>query len=256
MTTVLTYNVWFDYRDRETRTTEIIQLIQSISPTVVCLQEVTYDMYSIFLTKLNSLGYQSCFTSLQQFQKIANKGYGVVIFSKTPIVSVGISPFIDTKMGRYFVVVKLNNGLRIISTHLESMPQYAESRQNQIQQILESTQLMPEVIWTMDSNLTETGEDKFPKNTGLIDCWDVAGCPANMQYTYDAKTNNNILNKFQSRLDRIYYKTKSKLVPTEFQLVGNYNIPSTKAPPSDHYGILVKFSNDPDTLRQNSSSEL
>lgn len=240
---VLTYNVWFDYRERDTRITEIIQLIQSLSPTVICLQEVTHDMYQIFESKLGFIGYQSCFKDIKQYQKIANKGYGIVIFSSTPIESTGISPFIHTKMGRYFAVVKLRDygGLRVISTHLESLPQYSESRQQQIQQILENTQLMPDVIWTMDSNLTDSGTDCFPLGTNLNDCWITAGSPNELRFTYDAKTNNNILNKFQSRLDRIYYKFKSSWVQTNFQLVGNYNIPSTKAPPSDHYGVLVKF---------------
>jgi endonuclease/exonuclease/phosphatase family metal-dependent hydrolase len=245
---VLTYNVWFDYRNKDTRTVEIVQLIQSVSPTIVCLQEVTYDMYTYFETKLGTLGYQSCFKNLKQFQKIANNGYGIVIFSKTPIESAGITPFINTKMGRYFAVVKLKEfgGLRIISTHLESLPQYMESRQHQIHQILENTQLMQDVIWTMDSNLTDSGTDCFPVGTNLTDCWITAGSPNEARYTYDAKTNDNILNKFQSRLDRIYYKFKSNWVQTSFQLVGNYNIPTTKAPPSDHYGVLVKFQKIPE----------
>lgn len=236
---VMSYNVWFDHRDRDTRVTEIINLCQRLNPSVICLQEVTHQMYTTFADKLGNIGYMSSFKDSKQYQKVATSGYGVVIFSKIPLVSVRVSPFMKTKMGRYFIIAKLQNGINIITTHLESMPQYAETRQEQIRQIMEIVPMIKDVIWTMDSNLTNRNGDTFPENS-LNDCYHIAGSPATARFTYDAKTNSNILNKYQSRLDRIYYQS-SKLAQTKFELTGNYNIPTTKAPPSDHYGILAEF---------------
>lgn len=222
---VVTYNVWFDYRDQDKRTAEIILLLRSIGSTVVCLQEVTPKTYPMIESELKKDGYQSCFNNVEQFQKIAKIGYGVVIFSKQPILSVSVCPFINTRMGRYFIIVKLKN-LSIITTHLESLPQSAKTRQKQIQQILESVTLLPSVIWTMDSNLTDTSNDGFP-NCGLKDCWIEAGSPEESRFTY-------VSPKYQSRLDRVYHNTN--LSVTNFQLIGNYDVP-----PSDHYGVSVEF---------------
>lgn len=61
------------------------------------------------------------------------------------------------------------------------------------------------------------------------------GSVAAKKYTYDYTLNNNIIYKYRSRLDRIYYK--GQIEQSGFTLFGN----DTQLPLSDHYGIQLDF---------------
>lgn len=232
MLTIATYNVWFDTRTINDRIKKIYDLLVSESPTVMCLQEVTAFIYAVLVPKLEKQGYVSCYTSVDHFKKVTEKvGYGVLIMSKIPFASVNIVPFMKTSMGRYYVIAKLAS-LYIVNTHLESLGNNKETRKSQLNQILEFMKMVPNTVLCMDSNLTDTGDDKFPDTDKLniADAFIVDGSIEEKRYTYDCNNNENIIYKFRSRLDRIYHRGVTQL---SFSMFGMTD------PPSDHYGLKM-----------------
>jgi len=236
--TIVSYNIWFDSRHIQVRLNKIIEMLGYMQPTIICFQEVTHATYPVLVESFVKQGYQSCYKDLEQFKKIAQIGYGVLTLSKLPIISVNFIPFIETSMGRYFSVAKLQNGIVIINTHLESLGTNYIVRQNQISQLIELMNIIPISILTMDSNLTDKKNDIFPQNERIYDAYIVDGSSKDKEYTYDCKTNKNVLYKYQTRLDRIYY---SNLKQLDFSLFGETEIPEIEVPPSDHYGIRMAF---------------
>lgn len=238
--TIVSYNIWFDSRHIQNRVNKIIEMLGYMQPTIICLQEVTHATYSLLVDTFTKQGYQSCYKDLEHFKKIAQIGYGVLTLSKLPIISVNFVPFIETSMGRYFSVSKLQNGVTVINTHLESLGTNSGIRQKQIGQLIELINIIPISILTMDSNLTDKKDDIFPQNEGIVinDGFIIDGSNKDKEYTYDYKTNKNVLYKYQTRLDRIYY---TKLKQLDFSLFGEMEIPEIAIPPSDHYGIRMVF---------------
>lgn len=221
----------------------IKSLLASMSPTIIALQEVTVESFSVLFRFLTKAGYFCNYKREQNFQP--SNGYGVCIFSLIPIVEAEIVPFHVTQMGRYFVRVLLANGTYVVTTHLESLPQFASIRNSQIRQILAhcATTNAPH-IWTMDSNITPNERDTFPSQTGQspqtrwMDCFELAGSPSSEAFTYDAAKNKNILDNYRSRLDRIYIRSAAGVHLTDFRLAGTRNMPNANTPPSDHYAVF------------------
>lgn len=242
MLSIISYNVWFDKRQIGPRLEAILAILTNMRPDIICLQEVTALSYSVFVDNLAKVGYTSCYKSLDHFKKVTESvGYGVLTLSRRPILSVNIVPFMKTKMGRYYTIVKLDCGY-VLNTHLESLGVNRDVRSQQIGQILEFFSMVPTAILTMDSNLTDDGADTFPIIDWITDAFIADGSDESKKYTYDCMTNDNVLNKFRTRLDRIYYK--GNIRQHEFNLFGETPIAETRAPPSDHFGVRMVFSTD------------
>lgn len=237
---IVTYNIWFAKRYLSERMEGLVQILQDLSPTIICLQEVTAVSYQYVVPYLESCGYHTD-VNLDEFKKSAICGYGNITLSLIPIVSTKTYPFLKTSMGRYFSVSKLENGIFVLNTHLESLWPHAQVRQKQIQQMLDMTNLMTDVVWAMDSNLSDKKNDCFPSDSPVTDAFLEIGQPEEHRFSYDAERNNNINSKYRSRLDRVYFKS-DKFVITDYQLVGTANLPTINIPASDHFGIQVQFS--------------
>jgi endonuclease/exonuclease/phosphatase family metal-dependent hydrolase len=242
MMSIVSYNIWFDRKNISDRIDKICNIFKNTLPDVICLQEVTGFTYLILRGNLEKLGYQSCYKDFKHFEKTTEKvGYGILILSKIPILSVNIVPFMYTSMGRYFIVAKLKGDIYVVNTHLESLSINVEVRQLQIKQLMEFMGMLPTAILTMDSNITDVGNDKFPSSEiKMVDAFVQDGSSNLKKYTYDYTTNRNIPNKYKTRLDRIYYK--GSIVQKSFSLIGTEDIASSGAPPSDHYGLRLDFS--------------
>lgn len=236
MLTVVTYNVWFDSKTIGNRLTQILSELITQDPTVICLQEVTGFIYSVLVPELKKLGYSSCYNDLEHFKKTTERvGYGVLILSKIPFASVNIVPFMNTGMGRYYVIVKLDTlGIYIVTTHLESLGPNKETRKSQIKQIIEFMNMVPNSILCMDSNFTDAGDDRFPVADGkIIDAFVKDGSSSSKKYTYDYVNNKHILGRYRSRLDRIYYCGQA-IHQLDFDMFG-----TGAEPASDHYGLKL-----------------
>ena len=236
----LTYNIWFDHRYRKIRIQYIANQISSLNPTYVCLQEVIEESANIIIPHLKKLGYHCCFADVKSFMlclKQMKTSYGVLLFSKVPFEKVEAVQFNDTKMGRFYIKAKID-GVKLICTHLESLPPNSAARQSQIKQILSDIGDSP-FIWGMDSNLLD-GEDE--QLIAPFDAFLKIGQPKDKCFTFDARRNGNVLNtRYINRLDRVLYRFSWKTELSDFSLVGTENIQEIGVPPSDHFGVLCKF---------------
>ena len=83
----------------------------------------------------------------------------------------------------------------------------------------------------------------------MFDAWEACGCDETKKFTWDCQLNDN--KQFQgfsprARYDRMFFSSmkKSGIKCEQFELVGKERIPSIGLFPSDHFGMLVKFSVD------------
>ena len=117
---VLSYNIWFEDRDRLARLEALMATIVDLDPDVICLQEVIPDIYEVL--KLKLLQYPYHFPSVLAYR------YGSVIISKHRMEEGINKEFLGSRMGRSLlcatvkVPTKNNSFTSIIigNTHFES----------------------------------------------------------------------------------------------------------------------------------------
>ena len=125
---LMTYNVrvfnLYDWVKNVRYKNSIINLIHSVSPDILCLQEYVYDERKIFNTRdtlLNLLGYkyykESFYTEKKYFH------FGSAIFSRYPIID---SKAYDLDGGRIFfvfhkIVFPDNDTIYLFNVHLQSI---------------------------------------------------------------------------------------------------------------------------------------
>lgn len=245
---VMTYNIWFDDKYIIERTNKIVQMIKNYGCDFVCLQEVRPNTYQILKQELSKLYeiFQSFITE--------NLAYGSVVMCKKGICTIVEPYYYDfpvTKMGRKLVGCevsfkdpKLN--LHVMTTHLESMTGNADVRNQQFITIKEVIKDMSNYIIGGDFNICSVKEsvENNIAHSDIFDAWIEMGCPNNIKYTFDSKTNPNITGRYQSRLDRILYNFETPVSGKikSLELIGT-NITSNEitVPPSDHYGLIATF---------------
>lgn len=241
---VLTWNIWFDNKNQKERTLRIIQIIKQLDVDIVCLQEVTVSSHALIKSRL--LGYQL-------FQIFIEEGYeyGTCILCKKDTVRV-IDPyyydFPETQMGRKILgceieLLKFGSNMHILTTHLESMWDNKDVRNQQFNVIKEVIADLDNLILAGDFNICSHKEtiEKNIQSTNLIDSWIQIGCPESIKWTYDGTKNANINGNTKSRLDRIYYRQQTRILK-ELRLVGlNATGPNIPEPPSDHYALYAVF---------------
>ena len=242
---ILTFNIWFDDRNLKERTSRIIDIISRHKPDLVCLQEVTSVSFKLIKHKLHD------YEIFQVFEELENP-YGCCILTKIKTIEV-VDPYYydypDTNMHRRIVgcEVKIrdtNYVFHVLTTHLESGSPEKDIRNRQFDIINEVIKDLENVIIAGDFNICSNSEPVIQKiqKGNLSDCWVKMGCPSMLEYTYNGVTNQNIVGKTKSRLDRILYKTSISLDPCKMLLVGTGQTNTEiYKPPSDHYGLLSNF---------------
>lgn len=242
--TVLTWNIWFSQKNMVERTMRIIQHIKSLSPTVLCLQEVTEVSYNMLSERLADYFIFQVFITERQ-------SYGTCILCKkaeTEIIEPYYYDYPDTQMGRRLVGCEIKwkgiaNSIHVMTTHLESMWENTDIRNLQFEVVKEVIKNYPNVILAGDFNICSNKEpvQQNIRNSDLIDCWEKLGCPNAIKWTYDGTVNSNISGNKRGRLDRIYYRSDN-LTSVDLSLIGlGSTSPSIAAPPSDHFGLLTRF---------------
>lgn len=268
--TVMTWNIWFDKKDRKERTEILLNEIKTYDPDIIGLQEVVEETMQIILAKMRPTYYI--------IGKIAPEiGYDTLILSKFPPIQWNRYNLPKTKMGRNLLLTILQTPTKQIAVgtfHLESV----FNRRNNTAEELKKSQL--KYIYAIspinsillgDTNLLED-EDSYPlpspespdspNNPPIIDIYYMSLRQPQPQpqslskedlqpnddsisldrvdlgtATYCGQTNKHIKDKsLQSRLDRIYVKIKRNSLKVHF-----YGLTGKITQPSDHYGVFSQI---------------
>ena len=240
---VMSYNIWFDEEKIIERILSLMHHVDTYSPDVMCFQEVLRDKYEYIKTKLKPK-YGYCFPELIKYR------YGCAIFSKYPIDSAKIISM-TSSMGRELILTKINvNNLNVViaNTHFES-----EFKLNNVTKIKQFKlvaailnqlhHIYGDVILCADTNVVESEREIFKRQFCLMkDSFVEDGSLSEKEYTYDSMTNLNLRRRnieFQSRIDRILFRTKGTMKVNNFSLLTGID---DYVQPSDHHGIMTEFS--------------
>ncbi|MFS7934009.1 putative endonuclease/exonuclease/phosphatase [Helianthus anomalus] len=187
---ILSFNVWFaESVELRIRMRAIGDIIQLHSPDVICLQEVTPDIYAVFQ---RSDWWKSYRCSLSSH----TRPYFCMQLSKLPVKSFGCEPFSYSAMGRELCIAEVlarggdTSSLVVATTHLESPcpgppkwdQMYSKERVKQANEAVDLLKKKPEYGW--------------------IDAWTELN-PKEVGWTYDTKANPMLFGnrKLQKRLD-------------------------------------------------------
>lgn len=257
--TVMTWNMWFNKKNRMERTEALLNEIRTYDPDIISLQEVVEESMKIIIAKMNPTYYI--------IGKISpDIGYDTIILSKFPPIEWNRYYLPKTKMGRNLLLTTLQTPTKQITVgtfHLESIfncgsDTAEELKKSQLNYIYAISPMNS--ILMGDTNLVND-EKPYP-----LPCKESAKCPNNppiidIYYmslpspffetelsqndesilvesaTYCGKTNKNVKDKsIQSRLDRIYIKIKRNSLKVHF-----YGLTGKITQPSDHYGVFCQI---------------
>ena len=268
--TVMTWNMWFDKKNRAQRTETLLNEVSCYDPDIVALQEVVPESLEIIIAKMKPTYYvigvnQSGFPT----------GYDTLILSKFPPIEWDRYYLPKTKMGRNLLLATLQTPTRQITVgtfHLESIFNkcantaeilkesqlkyiYAISPINSI--LMGDTNLTPYDEPRSSQNMIDLGAEDIKFNdsdpsisysepstslpdvhsASLPDVHNLGVCPFFKGATYCGHTNKHVKNKsIQSRLDRIYVKIKRNSLKVHF-----YGLTGTFTQPSDHFGVFAQL---------------
>lgn len=217
MLSIISWNIFADPTDLQWRTAEIGQVIKSLSPDVVCLQEVLYMTFIVISKVLDE--YESVYEN-PYINNTSGRAYGEMILVKKNRVSVVkkfFTPLVSSQ-GRSatFVDILTSEGkcMRISTAHLESGRDREHIRDKQVEKIEECIKGAENWIWVGDSNY-ETHKDKFQ---------------CNMTTWYE--------NRFwEGDRTASYDKVLTNQVVKDIKIVGDFKVGEKWL--SDHNGILV-----------------
>ncbi|KAK6917280.1 Endonuclease/exonuclease/phosphatase [Dillenia turbinata] len=262
---ILSYNVWFR-EDLEIfeRMRAIGELIKLHSPDVICLQEVTPNIYEIFQ---QSSWWQSYRCSVSS-EMAKTRRYFCMQLSKLPVKSFNNKPFHNSIMGRELCITEVEvqdeKPLVVATSHLESPcpapptwnQRYSKERVEQAKGVVTLLKKYPNVIFGGDMNWDDKLDGDFPLSDGWVDAW-IALRPEENGWTYDTKSNQMLSGNYplQKRLDRFVCCFRDFKI-TEIDMIGTEAIQGLSYSkekkvkrevkklilpvlPSDHYGLLL-----------------
>ncbi len=115
--TVMTWNMWFDKKNRAQRTETLLNEVRCYDPDIVALQEVVQESLNIIIAKMQPTYYIIGTIS-------PDIGYDTIILSKFPPIEWDRYYLPKTKMGRNLLLTTLQTPTRQITVgtfHLESV---------------------------------------------------------------------------------------------------------------------------------------
>lgn len=247
---LLSWNIdGLDGRNLEERITAVYQTILLKQPDVVYLQEVIQPTLAILQKKLKSK-----YHCLAPASPPAHYFVAILVKQQPHSVpgSLSSETYPGTRMGRQLVQVPLSYhgvSLLLMTSHLESMKDYARERKTQLQtafDIMVENQKDKVCIFGGDLNVREAEVKSVKVPKGVVDVWEACGADPNTRYTWDVKNNDNLdwsfPNRPQARYDRIYISpADGKLRPIRFELTGQDRLDDCGRFPSDHWGLWLEF---------------
>lgn len=246
---ILSWNIWFDDFDKYNRTISLVKNISIIKPDVICLQEVTMEVYEIIKTELNKE------TKYYYYPENLNKKYECVIISCHELKKPKTYN-LESNMGRSLIKANIlyNNESILISTcHYES--EFTNNNYLKIKQFSTVKDILNKkrkkintIIHCADTNISNDFDESMfftsDEQNNWIDVWYLNESYIHKKYnnyTYDSYKNDYLTNnkkKYKSRLDRIIF-TSSTMDSNYFKLYsGKIN---NLVEPSDHFAIITHF---------------
>ncbi|CAM2010214.1 endonuclease/exonuclease/phosphatase family protein [Acanthopleuribacter pedis] len=236
---VMTLNIWFGWFEQERRTSALIDVLATLSPDFVALQEMTVPVLRQLAGDSRLADYWFSDRDGRTFDS-----YGVVLLARRAPDVFSIHPF-TSAMNRSLVegVWSLPGGdLQVGAVHLESKQVMRDYR---LRQLRELEKPMNRGDWSLlmgDFNFCHS----FPENDvlpeGFHDLWPLLN-PGDPGWTVDTDINKMRLadkgKEKQVRFDRILLAPrKPGLRPESMQLVGNQALePGVLL--SDHFGLCL-----------------
>ncbi|GKC98116.1 endonuclease/exonuclease/phosphatase family protein, partial [Tanacetum coccineum] len=230
---ILSYNVWFADIEPRIRMRAIGDIIQLHSPDVICLQEVTPDIYAIFQRTNWWKSYKCSLSS----DKAMTRGYFCMQLSKLPVKSFGCKQFSYSAMARELCIAEVSTHgdtpLVVATSHLESPcpgppkwdQMYSKERVKQANEAVDFLKKNPNAIFCGDMNWDDKLDGEFPLPDGWIDAWTELK-PKEIGWTYDTKANPMLSanRKLQKRLDRFLISLRD-FKAESIKMVGTERIP-------------------------------
>jgi tyrosyl-DNA phosphodiesterase 2 len=239
----ITYNIWFDRHNWTNRTTAQISLFKKHNPDIICLQEVTMNLYN---TLQNDTFIQSNYIISGYLQQ----GYDVMILSKHEAAFTELK-FISRMQRRLLIADLLVNGsyIRIATSHFESLHEshaYRKDQLNMAFSVLTSKSSFLLGDFNFDNEFNKGESDNLDRS--FFDSWtiwkDRHGLNTSDGVTYPAMDGEPA-----HRLDRVMFNDE-RFELDKFEIIGKGAIETTVDhkhtygyidTPSDHYGLYVKF---------------
>jgi endonuclease/exonuclease/phosphatase family metal-dependent hydrolase len=233
------------------RCKEISRLVCNELPDLIFFQEGTVETTRIYSTLLGKNGY-----NLVSPQQLVESPYFTLAFSKVSgtCQRLHFKGPAHSEMGRdilsYEVVIN-NRATRFLSSHLESLADYKDTRTAQLEMMLDLiTDFDGPSIVAGDLNIrnkeAEQVLNKMKKKSKeknvpfqLFDCWESLGRNEKMKNTWIH--GDPSLSHIQARYDRIYCNGHF-IRATDFKLIGTDHMPApVYTTPSDHFGMIAQF---------------
>ena len=232
---ILSYNVWFDESVALLqRINEISNIIENEQPNIICLQEVTHNIYRILS---NKAWWRKYYPSYHLHNELGP--YFVLILTDDKSSRFNRKPFPYSRMGRELLYcMSEERSILIATTHLESpTPPLLNEKEriNQLKQSLDwldtkftsaqhpvttvresntmastskSLDTVQDVILIGDLNWCEHRGGKMPGDGAIpfpsshwVDAWQACN-PQDPGMTYDTTTNPMLKGSLKGRLDR------------------------------------------------------
>ncbi|EFP02767.1 hypothetical protein CRE_28560 [Caenorhabditis remanei] len=240
---VMSWNIdGLDGRSLATRMKAVAQIVKSVNPDILFLQEVVdRDLGPI--------------DKLQSLYKIyySNRGcqyYTAILVSKMfEVEKHDVIHFQNSGMYRTLQIVEGSIGgikVFLLNTHLESTREHRGQRCAQFSFCMDKCEeILAQnpgcfLFFGGDLNLRDEEVSRIPN--GILDAWVSAGSDTKTKFTWDTYRNDNKQGFYNAkmRFDRLYWH--GPLNKVQFSLEGRQRIRSCLCFPSDHWAISATFS--------------
>ncbi len=227
-----TLNVWFEPHERARRTGALRELLRDDALDVVCLQELTPEVFGVLLETPFIQDEMTVVSSLGT--------YGCAILSRLPVSS-GAELELPSSMDRTLLAARIGD-CTIATTHLESTRAMRGARVHQLEVLFDALRSEPNVVLCGDFNFDPSEPEEAAIAANVHDVWPRV-CPEQPGYTEDT-TRNSMRRRAHGgrdkhvRYDRIL--THAAWTPRNAQLFGDDPI----APGlfvSDHFGVRASL---------------
>ncbi len=229
---VVTWNLWWDEFESQQRLNAVIEILQSLEPDVIALQETT-DQTSLELARE--------FSDYHSWPPLSDRS-GLLILSKETWSERGQRK-LSGSQGRHLLWYRTDDVL-IATVHLESTRGKNRTHREQLQEVFRCLKPYGRTVLLGDFNFAPGEPEEAHLDPSFRDAWEQLR-PDEPGFTEDTDLNAMRLlhsgKAKQVRYDRILYR--GGLDPTGVQLLGTAPLPDRPTVwPSDHFGLVCDLS--------------